>query len=464
MSTTSPDLLIELDRSRVRGLRAQIEGGLREAISGGRLAPGTALPSTRALASDLGVTRGVVVAAYDQLLAEGYLLARQGAGTVVNAAPMSESRAATASARPNPFVIDFRPSVPELGTFPRAAWLRATRSALHTMPDRHFGYTNPCGLRRLRSAVADYLARVRGVVADTDQVVICNGFAHGLNLVARHLCDVGHTKMAVEDPGHDGPRAILDWLGLHHHAVSVDAHGIVVEELRRSPARAVLVTPAHQFPTGAVLAPLRRQALIAWAREIDGYVIEDDYDAEYRYDRHPVGVMQGLAPDRVIYSGTLSKSLAPGLRLGWLVLPPPLVEPIATSRMRTDHATSTPLQATFAEFLGNGDLDRHLRRMRRTYRQRRDALVAALARWLPDAEPSGIAAGLHVLVTFPGGPDEKELTSRAAEAGVRIYPLGDYRIMKRADAPPAILLGYGELSPAAIDEGVRILAGVVQGS
>ena len=204
----------------------------------------------------------------------------------------------------------------------------------------------------------------------------------------------------------------------------------------------MLVTPAHQFPTGAVLSPPRRRALIAWARDVDGYVIEDDYDAEYRYDRHPVGAMQGLAPDRVIYSGTLSKSLAPGLRLGWLVLPAPLVGPIATSRMLIDHSTSVPVQATFAEFLANGDLDRHLRRMRRVYRERRDVLIAALAKWLPAATPSGIAAGLHVLVTLPAGLDEAELAECAEAAGIRVYPLGELsrrRARRRRPGDPARL-------------------------
>ena len=368
------------------------------------------------------------------------------------------------TARPAPAIIDFRPSIPELSTFPRTAWLRATRAALHALPDRYFGYSNPRGLTQLRRAVAEYLGRVRGVVADYDQVVICNGFAHGLSLVARQLLNSGHTTFAVEDPGHGGLRAELAWLGASDDPVPVDGDGIVVEKLRRSSARVVVVTPAHQFPTGAVLAPPRRRAIIAWARDVDGYVIEDDYDAEFRYDRHPVGAMQGLAPDRVIYCGTLSKSLAPGLRLGWLVLPSPLVAPIAESRMFIDHATSTPVQATFAEFLGNGDLDRHLRRMRRVYRQRRDVLVAALARWLPDATLSGVAAGLHVLVTLPQGPDEPALVAQAAERGVRIYPLGDYRVAKANDAVPAVLLGYGNLTPPAIEEGVRILADVVVGA
>jgi GntR family transcriptional regulator/MocR family aminotransferase len=455
-------LLLELDRSKSRSLRAQIESGLRDAITVGRLAPGTTLPSSRALATDLGVTRGVVVAAYDQLLAEGYLVARQGAGTVVNPAPAAPARSTTPSDRPAPPVVDFQPSIPDLGTFPRGAWLRATRTALQTLPDRYFGYSDPRGLRVLRTAVADYLGRVRGVVAEADQVVICNGFSHGLSLVARQLLDIGHTTVAVEDPGQDGPRDELTWLGIGHEAVRVDAEGMVVEQLRRTSARAVLLTPAHQFPTGAVLAPVRRRALVAWAHDVDGYVIEDDYDAEYRYDRHPIGAMQGLAPDRVIYSGTLSKSLAPGLRLGWLVLPAPLVRPIANNRTLIDRATSTPVQAAFAEFLGNGDLDRHLRRMRRVYRERRDVLIAALDRWLPDARPSGIAAGLHVMITLPARVDEDELTERAAASGIRVYPLKPYRVAKATSGvAPAILLGYGNLTPALIEHGVQELATIV---
>jgi GntR family transcriptional regulator/MocR family aminotransferase len=211
-----------------------------------------------------------------------------------------------------------------------------------------------------------------------------------------------------------------------------------------------------------VLSPARRHEIVAWAHDVDGYVIEDDYDAEYRYDRHPIGAMQGLAPDRVIYSGTLSKSLAPGLRLGWLVLPQPLVGPIADCRTLVDRSTSTPVQTAFAEFLLDGHLDRHLRRMRRVYRQRRDALVGALAKWLPDAKPSGIAAGLHLFVTMPAEIDEVELTDRAAAAGVLIYPVHPYRV-KVSSTTPEFILGYGNLTPERIDEGVRMLADVVAG-
>lgn len=460
MGTTSPEVLVELDRSQPRRLRAQVEDGLRDAIRCGRLAPGTALPSTRALAADLGVTRGVVVDAYDQLIAEGYLSARQGSGTIVN---HTGQGAATGPARPPTAVavdVDFRPGLPDLDLFPRAAWLRATRAVLQSLPRDHLGYTDPRGLPDVRHAVADYLARVRGVSADPERVVVCNGFGHGLSLVARALRDAGHAAIAVEDPGYDGARDVLAFAGVPHRGVHVDAEGIDVDALRRSGARAVIVTPAHQNPTGAVLSPARRRALVGWARDVDGYVIEDDYDAEYRYDRHPAGAIQGLDPDRVVYCGTTSKGLAPGLRLGWLVLPRDLVEPIVAARRATDLATSSILQASYAAFLTNGDLDRHLRRTRRVYRQRRDALIEALARWFPDAMPRGASAGLHVLVDLPPHLDERAVTDRALAAGVRVYPLTTYRVNRRGTLVPGLVLGYGSLTPAASAHGAEVLGAV----
>ena len=459
MRTSSSEILIEIDRSRPRGLRVQVEEELKHAIREGRLAPGTLLPSSRALASDLGVTRGVVVAAYDQLLAEGYLSSRPGAATVVNpTAPTSAGGSARPADLAPPVVVDFRPGLPDLSLFPRGAWARATRAALQTLPDADLGYTDPAGLPQLREAVADYLRRVRGVTADPRRVVVCNGFSHGLSLVVRVLTDLGHDAFAVEDPGYEDPRDEIRWLGARCHAVPVDDDGIVVDALRRTPARVALVTPAHQCPTGSVLSPARRLALVEWARDVDGYVIEDDYDAEYRYDRQPVGALQGLAPDRVIYSATLSKSLAPGMRLGWLVLPESLAEPIVAARHITDHASASLMQAACATFLTTGDLDRHLRRTRRVYRDRRDKLIAALGRWLPDATTSGIAAGLQVLVTLPRGLDDVVVAERALAAGVRVNPLRQYRASPRSSHPPALVLGYGAIPPAASELGVRLLA------
>ena len=465
MGTTSPDLFVSLDRSRPRKLRAQVEDGLREAIRSGRLAAGTRLPSSRALANDLGITRGVVVDAYDQLAAEGYVTTVQGSGTRVNAlgpgsAPDSAEPADAAPASgdgPARLTHDFRTGVPDLSLFPRAAWARATRAALAAMPDAELGYLPPAGLERVRVAVAEYLGRVRGVSCTPDQVVLGNGFGHGFSLVMRALIDRGHTRVAVEVPGYDEPRDQIAYAGGTAVPVPVDADGIRTDALAASPAQAVVVTPAHQAPTGVVLTPERCTELVDWARAAGAYVVEDDYDAEYRYDRQPVGALQGVAPDRVVYQGTLSKSLAPGLRLGWLVVPPDLIDDVLAARLVTDHMGTAIVQATFGEFLARGDLDRHLRRTRRIYRQRRDALVDALARWLPDLQVGGVSAGLSAYVTLPDGLDSGDVVAAARRHGVGVYQVPD-PLMTPEQMSSTLTLGYGTQRPAPIAEGVRRLA------
>jgi GntR family transcriptional regulator / MocR family aminotransferase len=464
IGTTSPDLLIELDRSRPRGLRAQVEDGLRAAIRDGRLGPGTRLPSSRALAVDLGVTRGVVVEAYEQLAAEGYVTTVQGSGTRVNdvAAPGPGHDRAAAPAPTAPLTHDFRIGLPDLGLFPRAAWARATRGALVAMPDADLGYLPPAGLPRLRAAVAAYLGRVRGVACGPDQVVICNGFGHGFSLVIRALAERGIDDVAVEVPGYDDPRDQIAWAGARVHPVPVDAEGLQTADLAALPVGAVVVTPAHQSPTGVVLSSRRRTELADWARERGGYVVEDDYDAEYRYDRHPVGALQGVLPDRVIYHGTLSKSLAPGLRLGWLVAPPDLLDDVLRARSVTDHMTASLVQATFAEFLERGDLDRHLRRTRRIYRERRDALVAALGQWLPAVRVEGVSAGLNAFVTLPAGWDSAEVAAAARARGVGVYPVDD-PLADPALRASSLVMGYGTMRADRIEAGVRRLAEAVAG-
>src|SRR4029453_2131364 len=297
----------------------------------------------------------------------------QGSGTRVNdvCAPAAGPGPGAGGPPPPPLTLDFRPGLPDLGLFPRAAWVRATREALATMPDAELGYMPPAGLPRLRAAVAAYLGRVRGVACEADQVVVCNGFAHGFSLVLRALADRGVRDVAVEVPGYDDPRNQIAWAGARAVAIPVDAEGVCTADLAASPARAAVLTPAHQSPTGVVLSAPRRSELADWVRAVDGWVVEDDYDAEFRYDRHPVGALQGVLPDRVIYHGTLSKSLAPGLRLGWLVVPPDLLDAVITARHATDAMTASLLQTTFTEFLERGDLHRHLRRSRRGYRHRR---------------------------------------------------------------------------------------------
>ena len=464
MRTTSSELLIELDRSRLRGLRVQIEDQLRGAIRAGRLTNGTLLPSSRALAEDLAVTRGVVVAAYEQLVAEGYLGTVPGSGTVVSSGPPPTAVQHAPRVRPDPeAVVDFSAGLPDLALFPRRRWARATHVALETTPDDRFGYGPAQGLPELRAALVDYLGRVRGVSAAPENVVICNGFSHAITVIAAALGHLGHRDIAVEDP-HRGAGNQLAYSSLAVHGVPVDAEGLAVDALGKTPARAVLVTPAHQAPTGSVLSSVRRSALVAWARSVDGYVIEDDYDAEFRYDHHPVGAMQGVAPDRVVYCGTASKTLAPGIRLGWMVLPPALVEVVMDVRRGTDVLTTTVVQATFATFVESGDLDRHLRRVRRLYRQRRDALVSALALHLPETTPTGISAGLQTLLELPAAWDEQVLAASAAARGLRLRTLGDFRLGANAGLPPALVLGYGQLSPTTIERGVALLAAAARDS
>jgi GntR family transcriptional regulator/MocR family aminotransferase len=457
--TTSPDLYIDLDRSRTRGLRVQVEDDLRSAIRSGRLLPGTRLPSSRALATDLAVARGVVVDAYEQLAAEGYVMAVRGSGTLVNDIHVVGARPARVVAtQPAPELShDFRTGLPDLSLFPRSAWARATRAALVSMPDDELGYVAPAGLPRLRASVAAYLGRVRGVACGPDQVMICNGFGHGFGVVLRALVDRGITAIGVEVPGYDEPRDQIRRAGAQAHPVPVDGEGIRTDALAATRAGAVMVTPAHQSPTGVVMSSARRAELADWARDTDAYVIEDDYDAEYRYDRHPVGALQGVLPDQVIYHGTLSKSLAPGLRLGWLVAPTGLVDELLPTRRAIDYTTPTLAQATFAEFLERGDLDRHLRRTRRIYRQRRDTLVGALGQWLPDWRVSGVSAGLQAFVTLPDGWDSGRVADTAAQHGIGVYPVAD-EYLDHAERSASLILGYGTVRASDIPEGIRRLA------
>jgi GntR family transcriptional regulator/MocR family aminotransferase len=457
MSTSSPELFVELDRSRPRGLRAQLERSLRDAIRAGRLRPGVRLPSSRALAADLQITRGVVIAAYHQLTAEGYLTSRQGWGTVVNAITTPEGPQLR---RPPPAGVryDFRPGAPDVGLFPHSAWARATRTTMRSLLGQSLGYSDPAGLPALRETLADYLGRVRGVSCEPDDIVVCNGFSHGLSLLARVLAKRG---IAVENPGHPNWREQIEWAGAGCHPIEVDDEGLRVDRLTASRAGAVLVTPAHQYPTGVVLSAGRRIDLLDWARTSGAYVIEDDYDAEYRYDRPPVGALQGVAPDHVVHAGSLSKSLAPGLRLGWLVVPPALRDGVVAARARSDRFTSSIIQATVAEFIQRGDLDRHLRRTRRSYRQRRDALIAALRQQLPAYRATGISAGLHVLVRLPDGMDATRLAATAARHGILIQPLDRYRSGPAPGQHPALVMGYSRLTPHHIEEGIHHLATIL---
>jgi GntR family transcriptional regulator / MocR family aminotransferase len=455
--TSQPlDLLLPVTRGGSRTLGAQIEDGLRRAIRNGTLRAGARVPSTRDLARQLGVSRRIAVEAYSQLAAEGYLSLRQGArprvsDTVAAGGDVAPQTAAPAVA-PR---FDFRPSVPDVSAFPRAAWMRSLREAVGAIADADLAYGDMRGVLPLRTALADYLGRVRGVVADADRVIVTSGFSQALGIVSHALAAGGARRIALEDPSNPVQRDIVARTPLEAVGVAVDEHGLDVEELARTGADAVVVTPAHHHPTGVLLAPARRAALVEWLRAHDAIAIEDDYDAEYRYDRAAVGALQGLDPERVVYAGSVSKTLAPALRLGWLVVPAALVDAVQTEKTIADRGTARIEQLAFADFLRRGELDRHLRRMRARYRARRDALVAALAEFLPEAEVVGIAAGLHVTVRLPGG-DEEAIRAAARERRIELETMSDYR---PGDGSVTLMLGYGLLPEPAIRAGVRELAG-----
>jgi len=409
------ELIVTLDRADPEPLHRQLERALRDAVRGGRLTAGSLLPSTRALAGQAGVSRGIVVEAYEQLAAEGYLVARPGGATRVATAahPAAARRSAIAPASVD---FDFRPGRPDLGLFPREAWLRSVRRALGEAPSERLGYLDGRGVPELRMALADYLDRARGTAADPGDIVICSGFSQGLKLVGQVLHESGARRVAVEDPTQPETGDDLRAIGLEVVPIAVDESGMQVGDLDAADVDAVVVTAAHQYPTGGVLPPERRVALLAWAERSGGLIVEDDYDAEFRYDREPIGALQGLRPGRVVYAGSASKILAPGLRLGWFVVPTALSDRVARAKLVADLGSPAIDQLAFADFLAHGELDRHLRRMRAIYRARRDALLVALARHLPELRPVGASAGLHVLAWLPPDVDEAAVIAAAARA------------------------------------------------
>ncbi|MFD8787159.1 PLP-dependent aminotransferase family protein [Kitasatospora sp. NPDC059599] len=442
---------LHLDLPATGGRRAALMTALREAIRSGRLAPGTRLPPYRVLAADLGLARNTAAEAYAELVAEGWLTARQGSGTAVaeRAEPVPPTRARRPSPRPGPRH-DLRQGQPDAASFPRTAWLAAARRALTAAPNEAFGPGDPQGRRELRTVLADYLARARGVRTDPDRIVVCSGFAHALRLLFDGAWPVlppaENGPLAVEAYGLGFHRGLLAAAGVTAVPLPIDEQGALVEELAQSAdVRTALLTPAHQFPTGGPLHPGRRAAVVDWARGRGGLVLEDDYDGEFRYDRQPVGALQGLDPERVVYLGSASKSLTPALRLGWMVLPDHLVDRVLAAKGEREGWASALDQLTLAEFIDSGGYDRHLRRMRRHYRDRRDHLVAALAERAPHVEVSGIAAGLHAVLRLEAGT-ERSVLKAAAYRGLAVDGLADYRHPEIApEAMPAVdglVVGY----------------------
>ncbi|MEU1267895.1 PLP-dependent aminotransferase family protein [Streptomyces sp. NPDC005799] len=457
------ELLLSAASAPARTRGRSLQAALREAVRSGRLAPGTRLPSSRELAADLAVSRGLVTEAYEQLTAEGYLRSGRGAGTWVSGAVRTaRPRARDLAPRSPGTEADFVPGTPDLSLFPRAAWAAAQRGVLAELPHQDLGYPDPRGLPRLRTALAELLARRRGVVADPERIVVVSGVAQATTLLGFALHARGLRTVGVENPGSPQHDALYTAAGVTAVPVPLDDEGLRLGALRESGVRAVVTTPSHQFPTGIAYSARRRAELLDWARSVDGLVLEDDYDGDFRYDRAPVGALQGLDPERVAYTGSVSKSLAPGLRLGWLLVPESLADEVVERKRTMDLGHPTLDQALFARFVERGDYDRQLRRCQRAYRERRDALVAALAEHLPGSEVSGIAAGLHVIAALPPryGPEERFL-ARVAEAGVAVRPLTDYTHAPAGqddDEAVRLVLGYAHLSPARIRAGVRLMA------
>ncbi|MFD6138160.1 PLP-dependent aminotransferase family protein [Promicromonospora sp. NPDC060271] len=503
---------LQLDPAQAgRGnLTAWLVETVRDAVSDGRLAPGDRLPATRVLADQLGCSRGVVVDAYRRLTDEGLLSGRRGGGTTVRAAwaPTSAPSAPTTAPRARPVrgtppadagaepagaggraaspsglagamppeptgppasatdLIDLSPGLPDLSAFPRAAWARAERAALSGLASSELGYGDPRGLPALRTALAGWLARTRGLRAHPDDILVVNGVSQGLTLLARTLGARGLHRIGFEDPGSFGAREHLRRWDLEPVPVAVDQDGLDVAALDRTGVDAVVVTPAHQFPTGVVLAPDRRRELVAWARtapppglgDLPGrLVIEDDYDAEHRYDRPPVPALRALAPDHVVHLGSVSKSLAPAIRIGWLLAPAALQAELVEARYWSDLAGPALSQLALAHFITTGGFERHLRQVRRRHRARRDALLASLATQLPGSTAHGVAAGLHLLVTVPG-IDDAAVVRRAGSAGVRVQPLSAYRL---GDGPSGLVIGYAASTPDQLHEAVRRIAQVL---
>ena len=460
-SGTAGSDFLQLDprTAPARGRGQWLAHQIRHAVLERRLSPGDLLPPTRVLAGDLGWSRGVVVEAYRRLHDEGLVSGRSRAGTAVTSGIGGTVRVTERRwiepARTPAEILDLLPGVPDLTRFPVAAWLRAEREVLNGPRQSTLRYGHPAGEPALRSELARWLATNRGVDAVPDDILVVSGVAQALAIVAAVLTRRGHTAIAVEDPGSAGARDELAYWGLAPVPVPVDADGLVAQDLTRRDVGLVLATPAHQYPTGVVLSPGRRRELIRLASDGDGLVIEDDYDAEHRYDRAPVPALQASAPDHVLYTGSVSKTLAPAVRLGWLVAPPRLRDELVAAKYAFDIASPSIPQLVLAKLLADGTYDTHIRRARRHQRHRRDALLAALRAAVPDADIAGVAAGLHLLATFPTRVlDDRQLARDLRLDGVLVEPLSPHRV---EPGPPGLILGYASLAAGRLTTAAQII-------
>ncbi|KQM80842.1 PLP-dependent aminotransferase family protein [Agromyces sp. Leaf222] len=434
------DLHVLLDPRRKVG---SLEQALRAVIDDGSLAAGTRLPATRALAADLGIARNSVVEVYERLLGEGRLEARVGSGTWVRERPVPRQQAGVD--RSTRFELDLRGGLPDASAFPRSAWLAAMRQALAEASSTTLGYGAPEGVASLRLALAEYLARARGVRVRADDVVVTHGFGELLGLVAGAVAARGGRRIAVEAYGHGTHREVLAAAGLEPVPLQVDADGAQVARLHEAGVDAVLLTPAHQFPTGVPLSAGRRAALAEWAGVTGGIVIEDDYDGEFRFDGRSIGAFQALAPDSTVYGGTASKALSPAVGIGWGVVPASLRDGVLAQRRRTGSATDVITQSALAALIASGGYDRSVRTLRTRYRARRERFEALLAEGAPDARVIGLAAGIHCLLELPEGVSEAAVVEAGAERGLRFDGLAAYAAdaATAASRPPTMVVGFG---------------------
>jgi GntR family transcriptional regulator/MocR family aminotransferase len=438
---------------------------IRAQINSRRLRSGDRLPPSRILAEELGVSRWVVTEAYDQLRAEGYLTARVGSGTIVAPGPAAPEPAPSADLEPArarpPVRFDLSPALPDLGSFPRPLWRGALTRALAEVGDDELGHPDPLGAPALRRTVATYLRRVRAIDTDPDRVLITQGVGSAVNELCAHLRASGARRVVVEDPSWPRLREIVRRQGLDVVPVGVDDGGLLVDLLvaadHEAPVAAVFAMPTHQFPTGVPLSAGRRRALLDWAAQRDAWIVEDDYDAEFRYDRHPVGAMASLGPERVIYLGSVSKTLSPSLHLGWMVVPA-MLRPALADRRAGMPLVPTLDQLALAELVASGAYDRHLRRMRRHYRRRREALLAALVHATPGRAAPSMDAGLHVLWHLPPDTNEEAVVAGCRRAGLAVLGLGPCRVRSGG---PGLVLGCANLPEHRAGDVAGVLAGLL---
>ena len=462
---------IEIDRESERTITRQIYGQIRRMILSGKLAAGEKLPSTRSVSSELSVSRNVVIEAYGQLVAEGYLETRTGSCTVVAqglhapdiGVPTERGYKRHREAnRTAPDVVDFRTGIPALEYFPRKAWGKLYGDVLRGSPVSDFAYGEAAGVWELREAIAQYLYRARGVSCSPERIVVTSGSTQALSLVSRLLRD-DRKVILTKNPSHAGLRKVMTLAGCRVEGVHADDRGLCTERLPpRRGVSFVCVTPSHQYPLGGVLPIRRRLELVRYAEQNDCYVVEDDYDSEFRYEGQPVGTLCELCPQRVIYFGSFSKILAPALRLGFMILPEKLLASCVRMKLYSDVHSDAFGQRVLARYIQSGSFEKHVRRLKKRYAEKRSHLLSELSKLCAGRfDVLGHATGLHLVVRFPGRKLTREMAGEIAALGVRVYRTGSFYLEKEEAPDDGIVLGYSHLSLDEITNGIEAICSVV---